>query len=321
MMFIYNKDTQLNLIEYGIEIPLLGKRGRLVFEYIKKNFKNNQIIQQDIINCSKENLLLAHSPEFIESILSDPTLDLLKTFELIAEDGSYNRYNPSLAINTLDHLVQRILKQIGGTILTCEHALKSNFAFHIGGGLHHAMTDTGRGFCLVNDIVIAARFMQKKYNLNNILVIDVDAHKGDGTAQITKTDNSITTFSIHMKDNWPMDTGIPDDPWFIPSDVDIPVTNDDNYIKKLELGLKKLKDFPTPDLCIVVQGSDPYEHDELESSNQINLTLEKMLERDKLVYNHLKDRLIPQAYVMSGGYGLKAHEPYIEFLKFLKVTS
>jgi acetoin utilization deacetylase AcuC-like enzyme len=320
-MFIYNKDTQLNLIEYGIEIPLLGKRGKLLFEFIKDNFSTEKIIQTKLENCSKENLLFAHSNEFIERLLTNPEQDLLTAFELIAEDGSFNRYNPKLATSSLDNLVQRILKQVSGTILTCELALKNNFAFHIGGGLHHAMTNTGRGFCLVNDIIIAAKFMQNKYNLKNILVIDIDAHKGDGTAQMTKADDSITTFSIHMKDNWPMDMGNPDEPWFIPSDVDIPVTNDDDYIEKLKLGLKNLKDFPAPDLCIVVQGSDPYEHDELESSNQINLSLEQMLARDKLIYNYLKDRLIPQAYVMAGGYGTRAHEPYIEFLKYLKTIS
>jgi acetoin utilization deacetylase AcuC-like enzyme len=319
-MFIYNPNTQINLKDYGIDIPLLGKRGSQVYSFIQTNFHPELIYNLPLRDVTEEDLLLCHSKKYVNRLLTNPTNDLLKTFELIDTNGDYNRYNPKNVTAPIDELLKKIFKQATGTIKTCEYALNSGFAFHIGGGLHHAMTDTGRGFCLVNDIVIAARFMQKKYGLKNILVIDVDAHKGDGTAQITKTDDSITTFSIHMKDNWPMDTGYPDDPWFIPSDVDIPVTNEDNYIKKLELGLKKLKDFPAPDLCIVVQGSDPYEHDELESSNQINLTLKQMLERDKLVYNHLKDRLIPQAYVMSGGYGLKAHEPYIEFLKFLKVT-
>lgn len=320
-MFIYNKDTQLNLIEYGIEIPLLGKRGRLLFEFIKENFSTEKIIQTELENCSKEKLLFAHSGNFIERLLTNPEQDLLTAFELIAEDGSFNRYNPKLATNTLDNLVQRILKQVSGTILTCELALKNDFAFHIGGGLHHAMTNTGRGFCLVNDIIIAARFMQKSYDLNNILVIDIDAHKGDGTAQISENDKSITTLSIHMKDNWPMDTTNKSDPCFIQSDIDIPVTSGDDYLKELSNGLDKLKNFPNPELCIVVQGSDPYEHDELESSNQINLSLEQMLTRDKLIYNYLKDRLIPQAYVMAGGYGSRAHEPYIEFLRFIKTIS
>lgn len=317
-MFIYNKDTQINLKEYGINIPLLGKRGRLVFEYIKDNFKNNQLIQNELIQCSKNNLLLAHSNEFVERLLSDPTKDLLQAFELINEDGSFNRYNPKEATNTLNNLVQRILKQVSGTILTCEQSLKYGFAFHIGGGLHHAMENTSRGFCLVNDIVIAAKFMQKHHGLKNVLVIDVDAHKGDGTAQMTKDDETITTFSLHMKSNWPLDTGSQSDPWFIPSDIDIPISRDDDYIKELTLGLNQLSDYPRPDLCIIVQGSDPYEKDELESSSEINLSLEQMLERDKIVYHYLKSTNTPQAYVMAGGYGKKAHEPYIKFIRYLK---
>jgi acetoin utilization deacetylase AcuC-like enzyme len=317
-MFIYNKDTQLNLIEYGIEIPLLGKRGRLVYEFIKNNFTEDKIIQYELNNCEKENLLLAHSEIFINRLLSNPVDDLLKTFELVNQDGSFNRYNPNIATKSLDILTQKILKQVSGTILTCEEAIKNNYAFHIGGGLHHAMTDTGRGFCLVNDIVIAARFMQKHHGLKNILIIDVDAHKGDGTAQITENDNTLTTLSIHMKNGWPLDSGDKESAWNIASNIDIPVLKTDDYISKLNDGLDKLMDYPSFDLCIVVQGSDPYEHDELESSGELNLSLDKMLERDKLVYNFLSSKNIPQAYVMSGGYGTKAHEPYIEFLKYLK---
>lgn len=316
-MFIYNKDTQLNLIEYGISIPLLGRRGKLVFEYVIKNFPANKVFQGELKQCSKELLALAHSNEYINHIFSNPTQALLKTFELVNQDETYNRYNPESTTSSLEDLTSKILKQVSGTILTCETALKKHFSFHLGGGLHHAMTSEGRGFCLVNDLVIAARYMQRTYHLKNILIIDVDAHKGDGTAQITHSDPSITTFSIHMKNNWPLDTGTNDSPWFIPSDIDVPIDHKDNYLIKLKQGLDKLENYPTPQLCIVVQGSDPYEHDELESSNEINLSLEEMLERDKLVFHYLRDKKIPQAYVMAGGYGRKAHEPYIEFIKYL----
>lgn len=317
-MFIYNKDTHLNLINYGIEVPLLGQRGLLVLEYIKENFSQDFLYQQALETPSKETLKLAHDDEFIDKLFNSPTHDILDTFELVKDDGSYHRYNPNIAQSPIEDLRDRVLRQVTGTIKTCEFALKKQFAFHLGGGLHHAMANRGRGFCLVNDIVIAARYMQKHHRLKNIWVIDVDVHKGDGQAALTQGDNSIRTLSIHMKNGWPLDMGDGSEDWYLPSDIDIAVTQEDDYNQMLSRGLNQLKEFPKADLCIVVQGSDPYEKDELESSSLIKLSKERMLERDKLVFNFLKYLSIPQAYVMAGGYGRFAHEPYINFLTSIK---
>lgn len=313
-MFIFNKDTHLNLIDYGIEIPLLGQRGRLVLQFIKEQFPKDKLIQDELSIPSKKQLLYAHKEDFIDRLYKEPTLDLMETFELVDKDGSFNRYNPQIAKREIRDLFTRISKQVTGTIKTCEWALKNGFAFHLGGGLHHAMADRGRGFCLLNDIIIAARYMQKEHGLKDIWVIDVDAHKGDGTAALTKDDSSIKTFSIHMKEGWPMDMGDGSEDWFTPSDIDVPVSPKDDYNEKLENGLEKMKGFSKPDLCIIVQGSDPCELDELESSSLLKLTSEQVLERDMLVFNFLRELSIPQAYVMAGGYGKNAHRPYINFL-------
>lgn len=317
-MFIYNKDTHLNLLDYGIEIPLLGQRGRLVLNYIKNNFVTNKLILDPLSDPTLEQLQYAHSNEFINRLSSDPTHDLMETFELVDPKGDYHRYNPDKATRNIPDLYKRISRQVTGTILTCETALTNNFSFHLGGGLHHAMKNNGRGFCLLNDIVIAARHMQKQHELKNIWVIDVDVHKGDGTASLTAKDDSIKTLSIHMQDGWPLDMGDGSEDWFIPSDIDIPVIKSDDYNQKLSTGLERLKSFPKADLCIIVQGSDPYELDELESSANIKLSIEDMLKRDLLVYHFLKELNIPQAYVMAGGYGKHAHKPYIQFLESIK---
>lgn len=316
-MFIFNKDTHLNLIDYGIEVPLLGQRGLVVLDFIKETYPEKLLFQLEIENPTKQTLRLAHTDEFIKNLYNDPTKEIMEAFELIKEDGSYHRYNPKETNSSIEDLREKMLKQVSGTIKTCEFAQKHGFSFHLGGGLHHAMKDRGRGFCLVNDIVIAARHMQKKYALKKIWVIDVDAHKGDGTAALTLKDKSITTLSIHMKNGWPLDMGDGTEEWFVPSDIDIPVSLNDDYNEYLFNGLKKLETYPRPDLCIVVQGSDPYEFDELESSELLKLTRDQMLKRDMLVFNFLKDLNIPQAYVMVGGYGKRAHEPYINFLKYL----
>lgn len=317
-MFIYNKDTHLNLIEYGIEVPLLGQRGLLVLEFIKENFPKSFLKTDDLAIPSSEVLSLAHSNDFIKRLINDPTQDIMETFELIQEDGSYHRYNPSNATKSIEDLRDRIFRQVTGTIEACQLALESGFAFHLGGGLHHAMRDRGRGFCLVNDIIIAARHLQKEKKAKSVWVIDVDAHKGDGSAALTQHDDSIRTLSIHMKSGWPLDMGDGSEDWYLPSDIDIPVEPNEDYNQKLSEGLAKLQNFSKADLCIVVSGSDPFEKDELASADLLKLSAEQMLKRDMLVYNFLKKQNIPQVYVMAGGYGRWAHRPYINFLQSIK---
>ena len=189
--------------------------------------------------------------------------------------------------------------------------------------MHHAQRDYGAGFCLLNDIVIAIRKLQAETLIQTAWVIDVDAHKGDGTATLTHGDDSTTTLSIHMAHGWPLD-GVPYDstgkrnPSFIPSDVDIPIAagEDHLYVSKLKEGLGKLGGLSTPDLAVVVSGADPYEKDELPSTADLKLSLEQMKQRDLLVYQFLKDRDIPRAYLMAGGYGEDCWKIYAQFLEW-----
>jgi acetoin utilization deacetylase AcuC-like enzyme len=246
------------------------------------------------------------------------------TFEIIKENGEFHRYNPKDAKFPLEELVDRFFAQTQGTMTAVNEALQSGSSYYLGGGYHHAMSFGGRGFCLINDIVIAARWAQKEKGAKLIWIIDVDAHKGDGTAELTQNDPSLRTLSIHMNDGWPLDSQKLDqtgnlNPWFISSDIDIGISQNEEfkYLESLEHGLNRLEalDQQTPDLAIIVQGSDPYEKDQLPSSNLLRLSREEMLLRDLMVYNYLHERKIPQAYVMSGGYGEFAYEIYGQFLK------
>jgi acetoin utilization deacetylase AcuC-like enzyme len=126
-----------------------------------------------------------------------------------------------------------------------------------------------------------------------------------------------------MAKGWPLDgekyiTGGKLNPPFTPSDVDIPIGEgeDSSYVAKLEEGLNILERQPRPDLAIVVVGADPYEKDELPSAKLLKLTLAQLKERDILIYNFLKDRGIPQAYLMAGGYGDSSWEVYLQFLEW-----
>ncbi len=314
-MIIYNKDFDLSLNEYGIEVPILDDRSRRCFEELQKlDSSLSEISLDELDEISKEDLLRVHTEEFINELLSNKEKKITDCYELVDEQGNYRRYNPENAIHPLSLLVDKFLLQTQGTYFTLKKAFETKFAFGLCGGMHHAMSDRSRGFCLINDIVISARKFQHDIKPVNISVVDIDAHKGCGTSELTEHDQSIETLSIHMKSGWPLSADCGEGPWRIPSNIDIEIDTDeeDQYLLKLEEGLKKLTNL---DLVIIVAGADPYSEDVLESANGIQLSKEQMLERDLLVYRFFKERNIPQAWVMAGGYGPKTWEVYFQFLK------
>ncbi len=193
------------------------------------------------------------------------------------------------------------------------------FAYHLGGGMHHAMSFKPGGFCMFNDLVISLRKLQKEQRIKQAIIIDLDCHKGDGTAEILNQDPTITTFSIHMKDGWPLDGGrkLRDgsaNPSFIPSTYDVPIGEKDDYIHCLQMKLKEI-DFDLYDLALVVHGADVFEKDILASSSGIKLSKEEVLRRDLLVFELLLESKLPQAWCLGGGYGPNTYEIYVQFLK------
>lgn len=312
-LVIYHPNLALNLIKYGIEIPLKDNRSELVFNSLSDMFKIKPLDEAELKSFSKEDLKLAHSCDFVEKLFSNECeKEMIHAFELKDEKGHWNRYNPGLGEN-LNGLFFEILEQGYGTYYSCLQALKNQFCFYLGGGMHHAMKDEGRGFCLINDIVISIRKLQKEKRVQKALVIDLDAHKGDGTAEITFKDSSILTLSVHMKNSWPMDTGYTKS--LVPSDIDIEVAEgeEENYLSKLQEGLSQVS-YEEIDFVVVVDGADPYEKDELPSTSHLNLSLDQLLARDMLVFNLLRQKKIPQCWLMAGGYGGESHRVYTQFL-------
>ncbi|MFA6236100.1 MAG: histone deacetylase [Bacteriovorax sp.] len=327
-MIFYNPAIDKRLPDYGIEIPIAEERSGMVFKQLSALDPTLKYFDPEIIpEITRADLELAHNPQFVSKLLgnyAELEREMLICFELISENGIYHRYNPKNATKDFRDAFDKILKQAGMTYYAAKDSLQSGFSYFLGGGMHHAMSFGGRGFCLINDIVIAIRKLQKEKLIKSAWVIDVDAHKGDGTAELTKNDPSIGTLSIHMKEGWPLDSGSIDDPWFIPSKIDIEIGagEEGQYLTKLKAGLLELERlFPKPDLAIVVNGADPYEYDELSSTNQLKLTALQLLERDILVYEFLGERKIPQSYVMAGGYGKRSWEVYAQFLKFVWESS
>lgn len=329
-MIIYDPEQTVSFIEFGIQIPVMDSRARRTFENLKAHPLTGPRLAewytpkiQQLLD--RTDLERVHDPAYVDRLFSDKLeAEIIKTYELVDPQGRYNRYNPAAATQPLTKLFDRIQERVYGTWQCCNVALEKSFCFYFGGGMHHAQKSFGNGFCLLNDIVIAVRKLQAENRIQTAWVIDTDAHKGDGTAALTADESSIVTLSIHMGRGWPLDGPSHDaagriNPSFIPSDIDIPVYAGEEplYITKLNDGLGKLDARPIPELAVVVFGADPYERDELPSTAELKLSLEQLLARDHLVYEFLKARHIPMAYLMAGGYGENSWRVYTQFLQWV----
>lgn len=326
-MILYDATYKMSFFEFGIQIPIHDSKASRTFEILKnhpglgprRSEWHHDRIQEQI---GKEDLVRAHSQAYVARLFSEGLEEeIVKTYELIDAAGRYYRYNPDEATEPLTGLLDRIRQRVAGTTQCGRLAIDRGFCFYFGGGMHHAQHDFGNGFCLLNDVVIAIRKLQAEGRIRTAWVIDVDAHKGDGTAALTHGDDTITTLSIHMARGWPLDgqpvlaDGRPN-PSFIPSDIDIPIAAGDecDYNARLLEGLYQLAAGAPPDLALVVSGVDPYEKDELTSTRELRLSGGQLFDRDRLVYRFLHDRGIPHAGLMAGGYGDSAWEIYSCFL-------
>jgi acetoin utilization deacetylase AcuC-like enzyme len=190
-------------------------------------------------------------------------------------------------------LVRRSFLACSGTVNAARSALTEGVAANLAGGTHHAFPDRGEGFCVLNDVAIAIRVLQKENLAKRFLIIDCDVHQGNGTAFIFKDDESIFTFSIHGAKNYPL---------FKESsslDIELPDgTADKEYLETLRKALPKIF-LHTPDIIFYLGGADPFENDKL---GRLKLTLEGLRLRDETVLETARNHWIPIVTVMSGGY-------------------
>lgn len=191
-------------------------------------------------------------------------------------------------------LIEREMIIADGTMKASEFALQHGIAMNIAGGTHHAFTNKGEAFCLLNDQAIGAKYLQNKGLVNKVLIVDLDVHQGNGTAEIFKKDNSVFTFSMHGKSNYP----------FVKekSDLDIALENntkDDEYLSILKETLPRLIREENPDFIYYLCGVDVLETDKL---GKLSLTLEGCKERDRFVLQTCFDKKIPVMCSMGGGY-------------------
>jgi acetoin utilization deacetylase AcuC-like enzyme len=191
-------------------------------------------------------------------------------------------------------LVDREIRIANGTLMAAIYARQHGIAMNIAGGTHHAFTNRGEGFCLLNDIAIAANYLLEEQLANKILVVDLDVHQGNGTAQIFAQDERVFTFSMHGANNYPLHKE--------QSDLDIGLkdfTTDDFYLKTLDVNLKALIDQIQPDFMFFQSGVDILDTDKL---GLLSITREGCKARDRLVLQQARQHKIPLVVSMGGGY-------------------
>jgi len=206
-----------------------------------------------------------------------------------------------------DQIVDRTRYIMGGSLGALKSAINSNgIAGNMAGGTHHAYHSKGSGYCIFNDLAICARVAKRDYKtVNNVLIIDLDVHQGDGTASIFSNDNSIFTFSMHCESNFPLKKMV--------SDLDIPLKKgmkDEEYLNILNVNLDRLSQIPS-DIIFFQAGVDVLESDGL---GHLMLTQEGLKIRNQMVLDFAKQRNSPLVIFMGGGYSKPIHDTVNAFV-------
>jgi len=195
------------------------------------------------------------------------------------------------------HLIDREIHIMAGSIQSCLYALEFGISLNIAGGTHHAFTDRGEGFCLLNDIAISANYLLDNKLAHKILVVDLDVHQGNGTAEIFTDRAEVYTFSMHGANNYPLHKE--------KSDLDVPMpdgADDSLYISTLRDHMEPLINSFCPDFIIYQCGVDVLATDKL---GRLGMTIQGCRERDKIVLDLAFKNSIPIMCCMGGGYSEK----------------
>jgi acetoin utilization deacetylase AcuC-like enzyme len=226
-----------------------------------------------------EDVALVHTPDYLRKIVRG---------EFSAHDELV------LEIPFSSELREAMWLFAGGSITASGLAMDAGIAAHLGGGFHHAFPDHGEGFCLINDVAIAIRVMMSRGLTERPIVIDCDLHHGNGTAAVFARDPKVFTFSIHQQHNYPLHKPA--------SDLDLGLADgvgDDVYLELLAQNIPRILDQHGADFALYLAGADPYRDDQL---GGLRLSLEGLRRRDELVLSALRERRIPTAVVLAGGY-------------------
>ena len=193
-------------------------------------------------------------------------------------------------------MVERSRRSVGATLAAARNVLgmTAGVSANLAGGTHHAFRDRGEGFCVFNDVAVAAAVLLRDAAIARAVVVDCDVHQGNGTAAIFRGEPAVFTFSLHGEKNFPFRKEV--------SDLDVTFADgagDDEYLAALAAHLPRVLDSHGPDIVFYLAGADPYEGDRL---GRLKLSIEGLQARDRFVFDTCRDRGVPIALTMSGGY-------------------
>ena len=253
----------------------IKKFGELAKALIKNKIVKNFYVPEP---CSVETLKEAHTEDYINKI-KNKTLDKNEIRKI--------------GFPLVDSVVRRSFIATGGTVLATKLALNYGIACNTAGGSHHATSNEGAGFCVFNDVAVAAKYLTSRGLANKILIIDLDVHQGNGNSEIFKNDNQVFTFSMHSKVNYPAKKSV--------SDLDIELEEnleDREYIDILKNNLKYLNEEEF-DFVFYIAGVDIHYNDRL---GKLKISDNGIFERDELVIDNFFSNKIPICGVLGGGY-------------------
>ena len=279
--------SQLPLPE-GHRYPI--NKYRLLYEAIEQLREDDEQWQQSLHYVepepvNKAELSQIHCGEYIESLISGalPAVKMRR-----------------IGFPWSQELINRTLMSAGGTCETVRQSIEHGIAIHLSGGYHHAHFDFGSGFCLINDLVIAAKRGLTIEGVDKILIVDSDVHHGDGTATLCADDEQIVTLSFHCDKNFPARK--PD------SDLDVPLTRgtgDEEFLATFTSVVEMAINLHQPDVIVYDAGVDIHQDDEL---GYLNVTSEGIYARDRFMFELAKQKQLPIACVVGGGYRSQHHE-------------
>ena len=280
-MLAFHSDAHSLALPPGHRFP--QSKYRLLREHFER--EPGRLRMQPAPAATEGELALVHTPDYIDAVLQG-TLSAAQQREI--------------GFPWSESMAERSRRSVGASIAAARAALAEGVAANMAGGTHHAYADKGSGYCVFNDVAVAARLMQAEWSRERrsqlrVLVIDLDVHQGNGTAAIFRDDETVFTFSMHGARNFPFRKEASD------LDVDLPDgCGDVEYLDKLDLALDEVWRRFEPGLAFYLAGADPHEGDRL---GRLKLTYAGLAERDRRVLAALQARRIPVALSMAGGYG------------------
>jgi acetoin utilization deacetylase AcuC-like enzyme len=258
------------------------------FPMAKYSRLRERILADGIVSCEDlheaplatiADLQLVHAPAYVDAVLT----------------GTVPReIQRRIGFPWSPQMVERSRRSVGATIAAAHAALDEGVAANLAGGTHHAFADRGEGFCVFNDVAVAARVLQHRQLARRIAIVDLDVHQGNGTAAIFSGDASVFTFSMHGDKNFPFKKEV--------SDLDVPLadgTGDDEYLSLLQSHLPNVLNRHQPDFVFYLAGADPFEGDRL---GRLKMTIDGLRRRDEIVMDACTRARLPVAISMSGGY-------------------